>query len=218
SIEEEEVSLLHDEYAYRRGGLVGRYYRDANFTDLICERIDPFVYFFDDREQFTPPVTGAHSAIWEGAIYVSETETVDLELAIWNRDPAQGCAFIDGELILELLPEEMAEEGFKGQKVLLTEGLHVLRLEYVEPKAKWTFALFQWRTGQGYKERIRETFGNTSNLYHLENLGTTYYHWNDAPDQVYTQPFAVPPGKNVLHFHTVDQAGHIEAEQRREFK
>ena len=209
------VILSHSEYAYRRGGLLGRYYRDTNFTVPMGERIDSFIYFFDDRKQYTPPMPGAHSAVWDGAIYMEKAEEVEIELAIWNRSPSSGKCLVDGEVVFELRPEEMTAEGFKKGKISLTQGLHEIHLEYSEPRDPWTFALFRWRDGQGWKERIREPFGSISDLYYPENLGTTFYRRNDEPEQIYIGPLPVPPGKNTLFYHTVDRAGHAEEVKQR---
>ncbi|MBM4045231.1 MAG: hypothetical protein FJ279_08970 [Planctomycetes bacterium] len=210
------VTLSHSERAWRRGGLLGRYYRKDDFTDLLCERLDSFVYFSDDREQFTPVVPGAHSAIWTGALYAGQTEKVQLELAIWNRAPASGRALIDGELMFELLPKDMTIIGYKKREVLLTRGLHELRLEFREPGDRaWSFALFRWGKGER-GEDTRVPFG-PHELYYAENLGTTFYRWNDGPAQIYSKPFTAPKGKSILRFYTVDAAGHAEPEQRREF-
>jgi hypothetical protein len=210
------ITLRHSEVAWRRGGLLGRYFKNPDFSGPITERIDPFVYFADDREQFTQVVPGATSAVWEGAIYVPQTAKMDLELALWNRGPGSGRALIDGEVILQLRPEEMASEGFKKRTVLLTEGFHELRLEYTEPSDRpWRFALFLWAKGaQGQDER--RVF-DARDLFYAENLGTTYCRWNQQPYQAYTKPFPALPGKNVLHFYTVDQAGNEEKARVREF-
>ena len=211
------ITLSHSEHAYRRGGLRGRYYRGKNLTGLICERIDPFVYFSDDRAQFTPPVAGAHSAVWEGGLYVPRTERVELEVAIWQRGAASGRVSIDGEAILSVAPKDIVVAGFQKRAVLLTSGMHDLRIEFREPRnLDWSFALFRWYKGaQG--EDARRVFGPRE-LYYAEDPGATYYHWNDGPRQVYTKPLLAPPGTNVLRFHTVDRAGHVEPEQRREFR
>ena len=209
------VTLSHSEFAWRRGGLLGRYYRARDFSDLICERVDPFIYFFDDRGQFTPPVAGAHSATWDGAVYISKAEEVELELAIWNRGQASGSLIIDGKLVLELLPKDMGSIGYKKQTFKFTEGMHEISLRYGERKDSWTFALFRWRDGQGWKERIREPFGDAATLYYPQNVGTTFFRWNDQPEKVYTAPLVAPTGENVLTFWTVDQAGNEEQKQRR---
>ncbi|HUW32057.1 MAG TPA: hypothetical protein VM223_10625, partial [Planctomycetota bacterium] len=209
------VTLSHSEFAWRRGGLLGRYYRGKDFSDLLCERVDPFVYFFDDRGQFTPPVAGAHSATWDGAVCISKAEEVELELAIWNRGDASGRLAIDGEVVLELLPKDMGSIGYKKRTFLFTEGMHEIHLRYSEPKDVWTFALFRWRDGQGWKERIREPFGDAATLYYPQNVGTTFFRWNDQPEKVYTAPLVAPTGENVLTFWTVDQAGNEEQKQRR---
>lgn len=210
------IRLSHSEYAYRRGGLYGRYYRKPDFTELLHERVDSTIFFQDDRGQYTAPVAGARSVRWEGAVYASETGAVELELALWKRAPASGRAWIDGELLFDLTSANMAVVGYQKKKVLLTEGLHELRLEFGEPSDReWQFALFRW--GKGAKgEDIRDTFG-PKELYYPESLGTTYYRWNDEAPKVYSTPFAVPTGKNVLRFYTKDQAGHVEQEQAREF-
>jgi len=209
------VRLSHSEYAYRRGGLLGRYYRTPDFKEPICGRVDESVYFSDDREQFTAPVPGAQSAIWQGGLYASEQQIVELELAIWKAAPASGRALIDGDVVLELRAEEMTVEGYKKEKVLLTPGLHELRLEFREPEARpWSFALFRWGTGER-GEAIREPLGHRD-LYYPLSVGTTRYRWNDGPWQDYAGRLTPPPGRNVLTFHTVDEAGHAETEQRRE--
>ena len=177
------VQLSHGEYAYRRGGLMGRYYRRDDLKQLIRERVDPSVYFFDDREQFTPPVPGAHSAVWEGGLYVPKTHETELELVIWRRGKASGRALIDGDLILELLPKDMKVVGYKKQRVILTEGMHELRLEFREPRnVEWSFALFRWRKGER-GEDVREPFG-PKEFYYLQNLGTTYYAGTTAPSRL----------------------------------
>ena len=210
------ITLRHGEYVWRRGGFLGQYFRGADFSEPIIERTDPFVYFVDDREQFSPVVPGAQSAAWEGAIYVSETRKLDLELALWNRAPASGSLEIDGDLILELRPEEMGAIGFKKKSVLLTEGLHELRMQYAEPSGRpWRFALFVW--GKTEREQDERRVFGPEELFHRENLGTTYCRWNDQPFQVYTSPFPALPGKNVLRYYTVDQAGNKEPVKTREF-
>ena len=124
---------------------------------------------------------------------------------------------IDGEAILSLAPQDMVVAGFQKQAVLLTRGMHELRLEFREPSSlDWSFALFRWYKGaQG--EDAREVL-SPQELYYPEDLGTTYYHWNDGPRRVYTRPLIAPPGKSVLRFYTVDRAGHVEPEQRREVR
>ena len=209
------IRLSHNEYAYRRGGLLGRYYRAPDFTDLICERVDASVYFSDDREQFTAPVPGAQSAIWRGGLYAREQQIVELELAIWQGAPASGRALIDGDVILELRPEDMTVVGYKKEKVLLTPGLHELRLEFREPEGRpWSFALFRWGTGSR-GEATREPLG-PRDLYYPLSVGTIRYRWNDGPWQDYRSALTAPVGRNVLTFHTVDDAGHAEPQQRRE--
>jgi hypothetical protein len=211
-----QITLEHSEFAYRRGGLFARYYRKPDYTDLVTERVDPSVYFFDDREQFTPVVPGAHSAVWEGALYVPERTTLELELALWYRAPASGKAWLDRELLFDLRPESLGVVGYQKRKVDLADGLHELRLEFSEPTDRaWSFALFVWRKGsQG--EEIREAFG-PKELYYTENVGTTWYRWNKAAFQVYSGPFLAPKGKNILQFYTEDRAGHAERVQSREF-
>ena len=211
------ISLSHSKYAWRRGGLRGRYYRSPDFKDLLLERIDPFVFFFDERSRFTRRVSGAHSAVWEGAVYVPETVEMDLELAIWSRAPASGRALIDGDVVFELRPEEMAVAGLERKKVLMTEGLHELRLEFREPRGRaWNFALFQYRKGRAYKQELRGTFG-AKELFYAENLGTTHFRWNNRPFQAYSQPFPIPLGKNTLSFYTVDHLGRKEPVRTRDF-
>lgn len=206
------VTLSHSEYAYRRGGLHGRYFRGADFQEEILRRIDPFVYFFDERPQHTPPVPFARSAVWEGGLYCPKTQEAELELAIWYRAPASGRAYIDGDLIFDLRPEQMAYEGFTKGKVILVEGMHRLRLEFSDPSDRlWSFALFRWGKNEKGQE-TREVFG-PKELYYLENLGKTYFRWNEGPVQTYTSPFDALPGKNLLRFFTLDQAGHQESEQ-----
>ena len=210
------IRLSHNEHAYRRGGLLGRYYRTPDFKDPICERVDGSVYFSDDREQFTAPVPGAQSAIWRGGLYAREQQIVLLELAIWQAAPASGRALIDGDVVLELRPEDMTVAGYKKEQVLLTPGLHALRLEFREPDGRpWSFALFRWGTGPR-GEATREPLG-PRDLYYPLSVGTTHYWWNDGPWQDYRGELTAPAGTNVLAFHTVDEAGHAETEQRREF-
>jgi len=168
------IRLSHGEYAYRRGGLLGRYYRTPDFTDPIGERVDESVYFSDDREQFTAPVPGAQSAIWQGGLYAPEQQIVELELAIWKAAPASGRALIDGDVVLELCAEDMTVEGYKKEKVLLTPGLHELRLEFREPEGRsWSFALFRWGTGER-GEATREPLG-PRDLYYPLSVGKTRY-------------------------------------------
>jgi len=210
------IRLSHREYAYRRGGLRGRYFRTTDFKKLICERVDSSVYFFHGREALTRAVPGAHSAVWEGGLYVPATHEAELELAIWRPGEAGGRVLVDGDVVIELVRAETKAGGFKKQKVSLTEGMHTLHLEFRGPRnVRWRFALFQW--GQGPKgQSVRDPLG-PKELYYLENLGTTYYRWNNGPLETYTTPIRLLPGKNVLRFHTVDQAGHVEPEQLREF-
>ena len=210
------VRLSHHEYAYRRGGLLGRYYRTPDFTDPICERVDASVYFSDGREQFTAPVPGAQSAVWRGGLYAREQQIVLLELALWQAAPASGRALIDGDVVLELRPEDMTVVGYKKERVLLTPGLHELRLEFREPEGRpWSFALLRWGTGPR-GEATREPLG-PRDLYYPQCVGTTRYRWNHGPWQHYRDELTAPTGRNVLTFHTVDDAGNAEPEQRREF-
>ncbi|MDP6356510.1 MAG: PA14 domain-containing protein [Planctomycetota bacterium] len=210
------ITLDHSEVAYRRGGLRGRYYQKPDFKRLISERVDPFVFFVDDREQFTRQVPGAHSAVWEGGFHVAKTKKVELELAIWHRAPASGRLWIDGDQVIELLPHRMGPVGYLRKFVLLTEGMHHLRLEYREPTQRpWKFALFRWakrKTG----EETRQVF-RPGELYYLANVGKTYYRWNEDPYQVHREPFPALLGKNTLSFYTRDLAGNTEQVKTRVF-
>jgi hypothetical protein len=212
----QRITLEHSEFAYRRGGLIGRYYRKPDFSELIVERVDPFVYFFDDREQFTPAVYGAHSAVWSGGLYVAEAGKFDLELAAWQRAPARGKVAIDGKTIFELKPETMGAIGYVKGQVELADGLRDIRLEFSDPTDRsWSFALFVWRKGKR-GEDLREVFC-PKELYYVESVGTTHYRWDDTPFQVYAVPLVTPPGKHALHFYTKDMAGNVEKTQTREF-
>ncbi|MBI2194187.1 MAG: hypothetical protein HYU36_19600 [Planctomycetes bacterium] len=210
------IRFAHEEYAYRRGGLLGTYFSDEHLRDAILERIDPFVYFHDERERYTARIPGAKSAAWEGAVYMSKTAKVVLELAIWKRAPARGRVLIDGDAILELSPEQMNVIGYKRQEVWLVEGLHELRLEFSDPMDRdWQFALFHWGIGK-HGEDVRMVFG-PGQLYYRANAGVTYYGWDEVPLGRYEGPIRVPFGKHLLRFYTCDLAGNREEEQTREF-
>jgi DNA-directed RNA polymerase subunit RPC12/RpoP len=43
--------------------------------------------------------------------------------------------------------------------------------------------------------------------------GTSYYYWDDEPEQQYTDPIAAPEGEHILNYYSVDISNNIELPQ-----
>lgn len=205
-----EVELEHGSYALVPGGLLGHYFKTADFKEKLLDRIDPFLYFWDKRERSTPMVRGAQSARWEGALKVDEAREAELELAVWFGAPAKATLWLDGEKLLEYPPAEDKQAGFVKRKVILTEGMHPLRLDFSDPqRAQWSLMLFEWGRGKGFRENVRKPLGPEV-LYFPRGLAQTYYALNDRPYELYRGPVKIPPGVQALRFYSKTESGRRE--------
>ncbi|MBM4045475.1 MAG: hypothetical protein FJ279_10190, partial [Planctomycetes bacterium] len=207
------VELKHDDHPLAPGGLLGRYYRQPDFSGEMLTRVDPFVSFWDERPQYRPMVIGAKSGRWEGALYEPATSKAELELAVWFGGPAKASFWIDGEEFLKYPDAKAGGPVHSKKECLLTKGLHAVRLDFADPqRATWSCMLFRWHKGKGYGDEARTEIGPDV-LWHPQNVATTFYQLNDEPAKPYREPISLSEGVHTLRFHSEDEAGHVEAEQ-----
>jgi len=206
------VVLAHDDYALQPGGLLGAYFKNPDFTEPLRERQDGPINFNTTDYPATPGVSGANSARWTGFLYADKTQEYDLEIVISQDQAVAASLWVNDELVLD--PKKKSAPWSLKQKVLLTQGHHKVRLEVTfEKPAPWWLQLYWWRADRDWRELIP-----AENLLAERSLAKTFYRWDDGKPQEYKGPLTAPPGKHILYFHSEDEAGHVEAERKREIE
>ena len=192
------VSLSHDDYVLRAGGLTGTYFA-GEFEHPILTRQDAADVFAGPLAA-KHTVVGAHSARWRGKIHADVSGDYEISLASPSRGASAGL-LIDGTRLLTAAGPQRRQSA---ARVFLFAGFHDIEIRYRSQKsANWRMSL-RWKP-----PKQRRTYVPSDQLFAIVPLAKIYYRWDDGPVHVYKVPFPARRGKHVLYAWAEDEAGHI---------
>jgi hypothetical protein len=138
-------------------GVRAQYFADANFTELITNRIDPMISFFWDG---TPPVEGAQAANYS-VRWTGEFEPKFSENYTFHADPGDARLWVNGEeLALELFrpntPAGRQTNVANSAPLLLKAGnRYPFRFEYRQTASARALVRFGWSSQSQAKEPLQ---------------------------------------------------------------
>ncbi|HRT93812.1 MAG TPA: Ig-like domain-containing protein [Planctomycetota bacterium] len=198
------VVLSHDDYAVIEGGLSCEGYatEDCSGAPLFRQEKAPF-------GAFEPPADVANevrSARWTGRIRPAETSIYKLWLAFGKGQCVQ--VFINNELVLDSAKAREGEQEV-GTDLLLVRKMHALDVRWPKAGKGKPDVKLSW---QPEKSDQRQDVASDA-LFALRSLATIFCRWDDGKEAEYTKPLTAPPGRHVLRFRAIDEAGHAGKEE-----
>jgi len=198
------IVLSHDDYAAIEGGLSCEGYaaEDCTGASLFRQERVPL-------GAFEPPADVANetrSVRWTGRIRPPETSIYKLWLGFGKGQAIQ--VYINGELVLDSAKAKEGEQEV-GTDLLLVRKLHALDVRWLKAGKGKPDVKLSW---QPEKSDQRQDVASDA-LFALRSLATIFCRWDDGKDAEYTKPLTAPPGRHVLRFRAIDEAGHAGKEE-----
>jgi len=198
------IVLSHDDYATIEGGLSCEGYATEDCTGAPLFRQERVLL-----GAFEPPADVAdevRSVRWTGRLRPPETGIYKLWLGCGRGQRAQ--VFVNRELVLDSTKAKEGEQEV-GTELLLVRKMHALDLRWLKAGKGNPGIKLSW---QKEKADNREDVPADA-IFFLRSLAKVYYHWNEGKEAEHTTPLTAPPGRHVLRFRAIDEAGHAGKEE-----
>jgi len=198
------IVLSHDDYALIGGGLSCAAYATEDCTSAPLFRREKAPLGF-----FEPPAGLANevkSVRWAGRLRPPETSIYKLWLNFGKGQAVQ--VFINSELVLHSAKAKEGEQEV-GTDLLLVRRMHALEVRWLKAGKGKPEVKLSW---QPEKSDQRQDVASDA-LFALRSLATIFCRWDDGKEAEYTKPLTAPPGRHVLRFRAIDEAGHAGKEE-----
>lgn len=201
------VSTISPEYlaqAVSGDGLLGSYYNDINFTNLVLTRVDPIINFNWLLGSPHPVVASNYFGIrWTGYILPRYSEVYTLTM----RSDDGVRVWIDDQLIVNRW-EEWSTRDYSGDASLTQNVLHKIKIEYHE-LGGYADAVFLWRSQSQPLEvvptsQMYSTFVNVATSTPFSSPMPTSSPTSTTSPTPTSSPTPIPPGEPDFNNSVVD--------------